>query len=157
MSSNRLNAWLVGAFVIAVAWLASDHMPPPWPCRYDELDRHPLALALMTAARAACMEHSGQAEVDLDTIWRGDWSRLHFFRPYHGNHDVIARVGPELEIMACTRSRNADEWTQAVVESRSGRLHFFDLPTHLLDDPPPLLERGHARLGVRCDYLAAMP
>jgi hypothetical protein len=150
LSSSRAVGILFAAFILATGWLVTDYMPPPWPCDYGALARHPKARALVSAAQAACAGDAGTAELDLDRVWPDGWRRVHLFGPYHGNHEVLFRLGLEPAIMACTRSHNADEWTQAVVERADGRLAYFDLPSHLLAGPPRALAAGAGRIVVTC-------
>jgi hypothetical protein len=109
---------------------------------------------LVQAAQAACAGSPLDSEttVDLRTVWTDDSKRLVLLRPYHGNREVLQRVGLHPAVMACTRSRIADEWTQGVLLGAEGVIDFFDLSSYLLDEYPASIDRGGAIVLIRLPF-----
>ena len=146
------GALSVAAIALVFAWMAAEFLPVPWNCDTPAVsassdgERNPHAIrpqaaALNQAILAACRAGTPTVEIDLSRLWAEPWSRLELFFPYHGNFEVIRRIGFDPEVMACTRSRFYDEWTQAVLQGEKGVIALFDLPTVRL---PPAIRRSKA-------------
>lgn len=150
------GAWLVALWVVLIGALILLLTPPPWPCDWDAILAHPRARELDRAALEACETAAGDGYVtiDLRAVWPGPWERLELLGPYHGNLAVLTRVGPSFAVMACTRSRVADEWTQAVLVGSQGPLAWFDVSSAGLDGPNATIARAAPHLRLRC---AAFP